>query len=85
MTNYPRPIPTMDMVAYLAGVSRPAASYFFSPNENSHNRVSTQAGARLRDAATQIGFVPFANDAWFERFGRHLPNAVKHRDVTPKV
>ncbi len=85
MTNYPRPIPTMDMVAYLAGVSRPAASYFFSPNENSRNRVSTQAGARLRDAATQIGFVPYGNDAWFERFGRHLVNAERHRGASSKV
>lgn len=75
----------MDMVAYIAGVSRPAASYYFSPNHNSHNRVSTKVGSKLQDAAHLIGYVPYGNDAWFERFGKYLVNAERHRGASAKV
>lgn len=75
----------MDMVAYLAGVSRPAASYYFSPNGNSRNRVSKRVAARLREAANQIGYEPYMNDEWFERFGRHLVNAERHRGASASV
>lgn len=79
--TYPKPIPTMSMVACLAGVSRNYASYYFSPKEGSPNRVSAKIGARLADAAAILGYKPFGNDAWFEKIGKYAPGASRHRNV----
>lgn len=76
---YPRPIPNMEMVALLAAVSRPLASYHFSPNPDSANSVSESNALRLQQAADVLEYKPFGNEEWFQKMGKLNPHHKRHR------
>ncbi|MFE7615804.1 LacI family DNA-binding transcriptional regulator [Streptomyces sp. NPDC057496] len=54
----PRPVPTSADVARLAGVSRATVSYVL--NNNATVRISESTRRRVREAATDLGYVPHA-------------------------
>lgn len=63
------PLPTMDTLAVLAGVSRTLISYYVW---NRFNEMSPATRERLDAIAEKVGFRPYGNDEWFEARGRAL-------------